>query len=230
MRRLLILFSAMSLALAACAGSDGDDTTTTSAAGADTTTTASDAATTTAAETTTTPAPETTTTAESEETTTTAGEAATGTDSCVVGTWTLDTQGFVDNLGPIFEETGAPDAEVTALDGTFTVEMGADGSMMGTRDEWGFNIATGEGTVTIEINGTESGTWAADGSTLTVTTDESDLTVNSSIEADGQVIEMPQDQMPVETPPGIASNSDYNCSGDVLTLTNDAIESVLNRS
>lgn len=229
MRRLLILFSAMSLALAACAGS-GDDTTTTSA-DPETTTSASDEATTTmAAETTTTPAPETTTTAESEATTTTSGEAATGTDSCVVGTWTLDTQGFVDNLGPIFEDSGVPNAEVTALDGTFTVEMGADGSMMGTRDEWGFSIATGEGTVTIEINGTETGTWAADGSTMTVTTEDSDLTVNSSIEADGQVIQMPQDQMPVETPPGIASNSDYTCSGDVLTLTNDGIESVLNRS
>lgn len=223
MRRLSILFTALSLVLVACAGS-GDETTTTTASDADTTTSAASDATTTTA------APETTTTAAAESTTTTSGDTASGTDDCLVGTWTLDSEGFVENFGSIFAEAGMSDAEVSALDGTFTVELGADGSLRGTREEWGFEIATGQGTVTIEINGTETGTWSADGSNLTITTQDSALDVNATIEADGQVIEMPQDQIPVETPPGIASNSEYTCSGDTLTLTNAGVESVLTRS
>jgi hypothetical protein len=212
----------MALALAACAGSS-DENTTSTAASTDTTATAAEVTTTTAR-------PETTTTAAPETTTSVSGDSASSNDDCLVGTWTLDTEDFVENFGPIFEQSGMPDTKVTALDGTFTVELGADGSLSGTRDDWGFNIATGEGTVTLEINGRETGTWSADGSTLTIDIDESDLTVNSSIEVDGQVIEMPQDQIPVETPPGIASNSQYTCAGDVLTLTNAGVESVLNRS
>lgn len=220
MRRLTILFSALTVVLAACAGS-GDETTTTAGTDDPATSAASDAPTTTSST-------ETTTTAR--DTTTTSGDSATGTDDCVVGTWTLDDEAFVENFGSVFEEAGMPNTEVTALDGTFTVELGADGSLRGTREDWGFNIATGEGTVILEINGTETGTWAADGSKLTVNIDESDLEISSSFEVDGEVIEMPQDQIPVDTPPGIASNSEYTCSGDTLILTNAGVESVLNRS
>ena len=223
MRRLSILLLVTSLVLAACGGSGDEGTTTTAAA--------DDASTTLEEETTTTAAPEPTTTTEAETTTTTtAGETASGTDDCVVGTWTLDSEAFVENFEPLFEDAGIPDADVSALDGDFIVELGADGSLTGTRDGWGFDIDTGQGVVTLEINGTETGTWSAEGSTMTVNIDESDVTVSSTIEVDGQVIEMPQDQIPVETPPGIASNSEYTCSGDVLTLTNEGIETVLNRS
>jgi hypothetical protein len=223
MRKLPLLLVVVAVVVAACTGSSDEDE--------GTTTTAAAAPSTSEEETTTAEAPETTTTTEVETTTTTtSGEAASGTDDCLVGTWTLDTEAFVENFEPLFADAGIPDADVSALDGDFIVELGADESLTGTRDEWGFDIDTGQGVVTLEINGTETGTWSADGSTMTVSIDESDVTVNSSIEVDGQVIEMPQDQIPVETPPGIASNSEYTCSGDVLTLTNEGIETVLNRS
>jgi hypothetical protein len=123
-----------------------------------------------------------------------------------------------------------PDAEVSALDGSFTVELGADGSLEAERDEWGFRITMPEGVFIIEINGTEMGTWSADDSTLTVTTDVSNIDVSGAIEVDGEVIAMPEGQMPIEPPQGIATGSDYSCSGDVTTLTNGGVESVLNRA
>lgn len=213
MRRIPALLIGVSLLLTACAGSEGDATTSTADTAATTTTVA-----------------DTTTTTTSPQTTTTAGQPAEGTDDCLVGTWLLDSEAFVENFGSIFADAGMPGAEVTSLDGTFTVELGADGSLTGTRDDWGFNIVTGEGTIIMEINGTETGTWSADGSTLTVETLESDLSVNASMEVDGEVFEMPQGQVPIEAPPGIASNSEYTCSGDTLTLTNAGVESVLTRS
>lgn len=215
MRR-LTTFTLVAALLAGCTGSSGETTTT---ASAETTTTAAAAATTTAIM-------ETTTIA---ETTTTAGS-ATGSDDCLVGTWVLDTDAFVSNFSSIFENAGMPDAEVTALDGTFTVEMGVDGSLAGTRDSWGFAIGSDQGNFTVEINGTESGTWSTDGDNLIVDIESSDLTVSSTLESGGQVVELPENQIPVETPPGIASNSRYTCSGDVLTLTNAGVETVLNRA
>lgn len=218
MRKLLLLVMTLSLLAAACADSSADTTTTT---GEETTSTAAD--------TTTSIDADPTTTAEA-ETTTTSGEAVDGTDQCLVGTWLFDTEAFVANFSTLFQDAGMSDAEVTALDGDYTVEMTADGTFTGTRDGWGFVIETEQGNFTIELNGTETGTWSADGSTLTVENRSSDIDISATAESGGQEVELPQGQFPIETPEGIASNSDYECSGDVLTLTNAGIETTLNRS
>jgi hypothetical protein len=127
-------------------------------------------------------------------------------------------------------EAGMPDVEVAPLDGSFTVELSADGSLEAERDEWGFRMTMPDGTFIIEINGNEVGSWSADGSILTVDTDVSDIQVSGGIEVGDEFIEMPTGQMPIESPPGIATGSEFNCSGDVLTLTNAGVESVLNRA
>jgi hypothetical protein len=216
MRRPLFLIVTLALIVVACGGDEGSD---------ESTTTVPDETTTAAEDPTTTEAAETTTT---EAVTATTEAPATGGDECLVGTWVLDSEAFVENFSSIFAAQGVPEAEVSALDGDFTVEMNADRTYTGTRDEWGFSIATDEGNVLIEINGQETGTWSTDGSTLTITQNESDLAVDASVEVDGQVLPMPE--APVDVPPGLASNSEYTCSGDVLTVTNEGVESVLNRN
>ena len=218
MRRLSTIAVALSLLAAACAGS------------ADTTTTTGEATTTTVADTTTSTDPDPTTTTSESDTTTTSGEAAVGTDECLVGTWVLDTEAFLANFSNLFQDAGMPDAEISAMEGDSTVEMSADGTFTGTRDSWGFVIETEQGSFAIEINGTETGTWSADGSTLSVENRSSDLDISTTVESGGQQIELPESQFPIETPEGIASNNDYDCSGDVLTLTNSGIETTLNRS
>ena len=218
MRRLMFLVYVVGLIADACNGGAGDTTTTT----------ADDATTSTTAEMTTT-VPETTTSSAAEPTTTAA--AASGGSDCLVGTWMLDNDAFMENLGSIFADAGMPDADVAALGGTFTVELGADGSLNATRDQWGFDMDTGEGAVIIEIDGTETGTWSADESTLTVSTDTSDLEISVSVEVDGEMVEMPSEFQPeFDVPQGIATDSAYTCSDDVLTLTNEGVESVLNRA
>lgn len=218
MPRFATLTLALAFIVAACNGG-GDEATTTS--------TPSESATTVPAVSTT-DVPGSTTTSEA-ATTTTEGASAGG-DSCFVGVWTLDSDAFVENFDAIMTEAGMPDAEVTALDGTFEVEMIADGTYLAVRDEWGFNLITPQGTVIIEINGDETGTWSTSGSTLTIDPGENNLTVESSIEVDGQVLPLPGSDLPIDAPPGLATDSEFECSGDVLTLTNEGIESVLNRS
>lgn len=217
MRKLFLLATILSLVAAACAGSSEE-----------TTTTAADETTTTVAETTTSTGADTTTTTES-GTTTTSGDTAEGTDDCLVGTWLFDTEAFVGNLSTLFQEE-LPDAEVTPLDGDYTVEMTADGTFTGTRDGWGFVIESDQGNFTIEFNGTETGTWSADGSTLTVENRSSDIDITATAESGGQEVELPQGQVPIETPEGVASNNDYECTGDVVTLSSSGIETILTRS
>jgi hypothetical protein len=217
MRNLSILLVISGLVIGGCNGASGDTTTTSTA----------DVTTSTAGETTTTVAGPTTTT---QVVTTTPPPASGGGSDCLVGTWILDSEAFVDNFDSIFADAGMPDAEVSALDGSFTVDLGADGSLEAERDEWGFRITMPEGVFIIEVNGTETGTWSADDSTLTVTTDVSNIDLSASIEVDGELIAMPEGQMPIEPPQGIATGSDYTCSGDVMTLANAGVESVLNRA
>lgn len=216
MRNLSTLLIVSALVVAACDGASGDTTTST----VDVTTSTAAAATTTA------PGPTTTTRAD----TTTQPPASGGGSDCLVGSWILDSEAFVENFDSIFADAGMPDTEVSALDGTFTVDLGPDGSLEAERDEWGFRITMPEGVFIIEINGTEMGTWSADDSTLTVTTDVSNIEVSTSIEVGGELIAMPEGQMPIEPPQGIATGSEYTCSGDVLTLTNAGVESRLERA
>ena len=221
----MILVSVVGLIVAGCNGGAGDTTSTTT-----------DDATSPTATDTTASVPETTTSSAGEPTTTvaettTTAAAASGGSACLVGTWVLDNDAFMENLGSVFTDAGMPDAEVSALGGTFTVELGADGSLNATRDGWGFDMDTGEGAVIIEINGTETGTWSADEATLTVSTDASDLEVGFSVEVDGEMVAMPSEFQPeFDVPQGVATDSTYACSGDVLTLTNEGVESVLNRA
>lgn len=222
MRRVLVLALSVLLVMTACSPADeAGDESTTSSTGTETTQPAPQATTTTeaAAVATTTEAPEATTTTEAQ---------SAGGEECLVGTWVLDSDAFVENFASIFASQGMPEAEVDALDGSFTVEMNADGSYTGVRDQWGFSIMSDEGNIVIEINGEETGTWSADGSTLNITQDDSNLTVDATVEVDGEVFPMPES--PVDVPPGIATDSSYTCSGDVLTVTNEGVESVLNRS
>lgn len=222
MRRLSILVSVLGLVAAACSGSTGDSTTTTTSPAETTTSVATE-------DTATTAASATTTTALADVTTTTTVQTAgSGGSECLVGTWVLDSEAFVDSLLDVFSESGLEAESLEPNDGIYTVEMSSDGTFTGTRDEWGFAVVLPEGTFNISITGTETGTWSTDGSTMTVQTEESDMTVSSTIEVGGQVQEMPQS--PVDVPEAIASASEYSCDDDTLSVTNEGITTVMNRA
>ena len=218
MRRISTFIVILGVVLAACSGGDAGDTSTTAAP---------DSSSTAPADTTTTGAEATSSTVEAVTTTGAAGAGGGGSD-CIVGTWIMDNEVFIANMSGVFEGADMGGAEVTALGGTYTVQMDADGSLLAIRDGWGFQVGTSEGTVIIEMNGEDTGTWSADDTTMTVEIDISDVLVNSRIEVDGQEVPLPT--APVDVPEGIASGSTYECTADTLTITNSGITSVLNRA
>lgn len=216
MRRALYPILVSTLILAACSGGDdGSDTTTTSEA---------EQSSTTAAPATTTTAPVSTTTSQEAS----AGQGGGGPD-CLVGTWILDTDNFVDQMVSLLsaeEELEVDD--ISGTDGTYEVTMSFDGTWSGVREDWGFVIASSEGSFTIEMNGTDSGVWSATSDSLTVTVEESDTTVSATVEVEGQTFPLPES--PVDLPESIATDSDYTCDGDTLTVMNDGSTTILNRS
>lgn len=216
--RLSALF-VVCLVVAACNG-DSSDTTTTTLAAEETTTSSADETTTSAADTTTTTA---------EAATTTAG-ASGGGDDCLVGTWVLDDQAFFDQVFANIDEETAGFGEVTSVSGTFTTTLNSDGSVEAVREDWGFSVATEEGTFNIVINGTQTGTWETEGSSLLLTLDEGDaFDIEASVEVDGE--EFPLPSAPVDVPAeALASSSDYSCSGDELSVTSEGITSEFDRA
>lgn len=207
-----VIVIALGLAAVACNG-EGADGTSTTTAGPGTTAEAAE-----------------TTTAAAETTTTTAPAAAGGGSGCLVGTWVLDSEAFVAEMAEIFAGAGMPDADIAPLEGDFTVEFSEDGTLRAVREQWGFEIGAVDSTFRIEVNGEETGTWSADDTTLSVSTDVSDLIANSSIIVDGQELPMPPGLEAPGIPETIASESDYSCDGDVLTISSEGVTSTFNRA
>lgn len=195
------------LLLAACGGGEAETATTTTPAP---TTTTAETTTTTEATTTTTTAPTTTTTE--------APKASA--EECLVGTWELDSEAFVAAMMSTMG-TNLP-GEITSGGGTYIVEMGADGSFEVTRDEWRYQIESPQGTLVAQIDGTETGTYEADGDTLTATTTGGDATLSMGLLVDGEIQDLP---FPMEmdlTTDAIAGTAQYECTDESLTVSTEA--------
>lgn len=168
----------------------------------------------------------TTTTEPPAETTTTGPPVSSGA-SCVEGTWVLDTESFIASMQSLFAEEGFGADAITENGGTYTVTLAPDGTFSAERADWGFTVVTSEGTFRLSVNGSETGTWSADDSSMTVMITSSDVVASSQAEVDGQVIDIPE--APVTVPDAVAEDSSYTCEGDVLSVTTDEVAIVLNR-
>jgi hypothetical protein len=215
MKRTFSILFVASLVVAACGG-EGGDTTTSAASSASTTTSPEEGSTTTAGDTST-----------SAETSTTGGGSAGG-DDCLVGTWVLDDEAFFEQVFADMDEEGFGD--VTAVGGSFTTVLDANGSVEAVRADWGFSVDTDEGMFNIVINGTQTGTWETDGSTLLLTLDEgSGFDVEATVVIDGEEVVLPAAPMDVPAE-ALSSSSEFSCSGDSLAVTSDGITSEFERA
>ncbi|MGD2042878.1 MAG: hypothetical protein PVJ28_04450 [Acidimicrobiia bacterium] len=223
MRRLLTLLMSVGLIVAACSSADegADESTTTAAHGSETTEAASD-------ETTTTEAEDEPTTTAAAETTTTAAPASAGGPSCIEGDWLFGTEGFVEAMRSAMTAQDLEGTDIASTDGTYTISFASDGTYTGVREDWGWSVATPDGTIVIAVSGEETGMWSADDSTITVTIEASDVQVSASVEADGQTFELPNS--PVEVPEAIAESSSYQCDSDTLTVTTGEFTFQLDRA
>lgn len=216
MKRNLIVAFAFSVLLAACSGGEAVETTT------------SDPVETTTSESTETTTDSETTTTSVNETTSTAPPQATGGSSCLEGVWELDDEAFFAQMSDLFAESEV-EGELEPADGVLTVEMGSDGSMSATREDWGFSLISPDGSFNMRVNGTETGSWSADGSTLFLEIDPgATYEVETTFEAGGQVITLPQ--APVDVPTDLFSTeSEFTCDGDTFTVSAEGFTSILHR-
>jgi hypothetical protein len=217
MKRTFSILFVASLVVAACGG-EGGDTTTSAASGASTTASLEESSTTTTGDTST-----------SAETSTTGGGSAGG-DDCLVGTWVLDDEAFFEQVFADMDEETTGFGEVTAVGGSFTTAFEAGGSVEAVRADWGFSVDTDEGMFNIVINGTQTGTWETDGSTLLLTLDEgSGFDVEATVVIDGEEVVLPAAPMDVPAE-ALSSSSEFSCSGDTLAVTSDGITSEFERA
>jgi hypothetical protein len=215
MKRTFSILFVASFVVAACGG-EGGDTTTSAASGASTTTSPEESSTTTAGD-----------TSSSADTSTTGGGSAGG-DDCLVGTWVLDDEAFFEQVFADMDEEGFGD--VTAFGGSFTTVLDADGAVEAVRADWGFSVDTDEGMFNIVINGTQTGTWETDGSTLLLTLDEgSGFDVEATVVIDGEEVVLPSAPMDVPAE-ALSSSSEFSCSGDTLAVTSDGVTSEFERA
>jgi hypothetical protein len=208
------------LFLAACSPGDDAGETTTSVA-SEVSTSESGSADTTE------PVPEATTTTMADEATTTTA-ASTGGASCVEGSWLFGPETFVAAMESAMTDADLAGAQVEPTDGTYTVTFEANGTFTGVRDEWGFAVDSPDGKIIIQMDGTETGSWSADGSTITVQMDASDIQVSARVEAGGQSFDLPNS--PVQVPEAIAESSPYQCDSDTLSINTGEFTFVLDRS
>lgn len=220
MRRLTLLLMALALVAAACSPGDdeGTESTTTTVSGGDETTTTSGGD----------DGEETTTTAAEVDETTTTQAPESQSESCVEGDWLLSTESFLATMEDIFSDAELGATEITPSEGTYMVSLDGDGTFTGVRDDWGFSVVTSDGTFHIRINGTEEGTWSADGSTMTVLITSSDVTTSSTVEFDGQTIQVPES--PVDVPEALAESSSYTCNDNTLAVTTEGITIEMTRA
>jgi hypothetical protein len=209
MKRFVTLFAVLSLTVAACGGSEGESTTTISAD----------------AETTTTAGVETTTTSGETPTTFTAGG---GGDECLLGEWLLDDEAFFAAMEAEFASQ-ADFGELTVSDGVFSVTFEADGTVTSVRQDWGFSVASDEGTFNIRVNGDQTGTWETDGSTLSLVLDGgAGLVSETTIEVDGQVVPLPTSPVNVPTDT-FSTSSEFSCDNDNLVVMAEGFTSTFVR-
>jgi hypothetical protein len=201
---------AIAVTIAACGGDDAA-TTTTGVGNAAGVTQAAEAETTTTTE-----APTTTTTTEAPTTT----QAAVGAD-CLVGTWELDSEAFIEQIFAAADETGFEDlGEVTVSHGggSFVVTMNADGSYVGDRDNWQIRLSAAEGTFVTTLNGEEAGTWSTEGDELTVTSESSSLQVSFAAEVDGVLQELPFGGPETVASRELGGTGPFTCDDDTLQV------------
>ncbi len=194
-------------------------------------------ATTTTVETTTTTEAEVTTTVAAPSTTTappTTAPAASGNIAeCVVGTWELDSQPFLDQLTDMAMAEGGPGGEFTFaftyLGGTFQVTMTAEGTATTTKDDWTLGIESPFGAVEMKANQIQEGTYTIDGDTLTVI--GSDLGELSDIEftVNGRPFEFPTGVVPIEPPDLPISEGRTSCDDTTMSIIVDEITSTWQR-
>jgi len=131
---------------------------------------------------------------------------------CLVGTWELRSQEFLDQLATDSEDL----LRVEHEGGTYRIAFDDDGTFQDLREGWTFRGVTVDGDVITTIEADRSGPYTAGATTIELGRAEGASSLRIQTEVDGVLTDVP-------TPAGGAddvsgSTGVYTCAGDVLTL------------
>jgi hypothetical protein len=211
-RRTAIIVAILLLAASCSSSDDGasDETTTTTAAGESSESGVAAETTTTTAVTTT----STSTTAAEPEPVAAGGE-------CVVGTWEQRSQEFIEAIAKTFVPEDDPllaDATILFVEGSYQIEMGADGSMVSVRDNWTMEFSSPEGGLRTTLDGEETGTYAVDGDVLSISLEDSTVEVSQAFVLDGTVTPAPAGFTQSVSVEGLDGSGTFTCDDEVLAV------------
>jgi len=145
---------------------------------------------------------------------------------CLVGTWVLRSQEFLDQLASASGATGS----FSYRSGEYRVVINEDETYTGFRDQWSFAIASPEGTLVSMIDSVDPGTWKTDEAETLLTFEDFGgvATVTFSFEVGGQIVQVPIQPRPVEGT-SLQGTAPYTCEGDVIVATFNGVTGTLDR-
>jgi hypothetical protein len=134
---------------------------------------------------------------------------------CLTGTWELRAQDFFDQI----VATAGGGGDMRHLGGRHLAIFNSDGTAEGRREAWSFEVAASEGSLVTTVDATDTGTWAVDGDTITVSSQEQTFQATFEIVVGG--VRQPLPIAPPNTVDADAFGGEgpYPCEGDVLTIT-----------
>lgn len=154
--------------------------------------------------------------------TTTAAEESEEDDSqafgaCPEGRWELDMDVWADEM----QRTMGADIDVVSVEGRVWITHEPDGTYTAEYEDWNSEFSTGNGTMYMERDGVDTGTWDDTGGTITVSQVSQDSQFDSYVET-------PEGDLPLPTgnqATDITGEFDYECQGeDTMVTFTDGIE------
>lgn len=105
------------------------------------------------------------------------------------------------------------------LGGRHLAILSPDGTAEGVREAWSFEVESPDGSLIVTVDATDTGTWAVDGDTITVSSQEQTFEATYEFLVGG--VRQPLPVAPPNTPDSDAVDGvgTYTCVGDVLTIT-----------
>lgn len=130
--------------------------------------------------------------------------------------WRLQDQQFLDEIARVTGEAGV---QLEYYAGDYLLRIDADGSVVSERQNWSLRAASPAGAVVIVISGSETGTWNAADSTLSIESDGGAAEVSLFLEIDGALTPVPFGvEVPVDIE-AVTGTGSFECDGDLLTVT-----------
>ena len=131
---------------------------------------------------------------------------------CVVGTWRLRSQEFLDQIVQAYGDG----SRIHHQGGEYVTTFGAAGEFRGERRAWQFGIESQGQLFGVTIDSVETGTWTIDptGTLLIIDESASDATVSMTLNGD---------LLPVGTQsfssPSVGGAASFECAGSVMTMS-----------